>query len=88
MEQNKIEVIIVGAGPAGIAAGITLARANKKVLIVERGSFAGAKNMFGGAIYVEPTKEIFPNFLEEAPIERFNIEHRYVLLTKEQSLML
>lgn len=85
MEQNKIEVIIVGAGPAGIAAGITLARANKKVLIVERGSFAGAKNMFGGAIYVEPTKEIFPNFLEEAPIERFNIEHRYVLLTKEQS---
>ena len=34
MEQNKIEVIIVGAGPAGIAAGITLARANKKVLIV------------------------------------------------------
>lgn len=85
MEQNKIDVIIVGAGPAGVAAGITLARANKKVLIVERGSFAGAKNMFGGAVYVEPTREIFPNFLEEAPIERFNTEHKYSLLTKDQS---
>lgn len=85
MEQNKIDVIVVGAGPAGTAAGITLARANKKVLIVERGSFAGAKNMFGGAIYVEPTRELFPNFLEEAPIERFNTEHRYSLLTREES---
>lgn len=85
MEQNKIDVIVVGAGPAGTAAGTTLARANKKVLIVERGSFAGAKNMFGGAIYVEPTRELFPNFLDEAPIERFNTEHRYSLLTREES---
>jgi len=85
MKDNKIDVIVVGAGPAGVAAGITLARANKKVLIVERGSFAGAKNVFGGAIYVEPTKEIFPNFLEEAPVERFNTEHRYALMTKDQS---
>ncbi len=85
MKENKIDVIIVGAGPAGIAAGITLARANKKVLIVERGSFAGAKNVFGGAVYVESVKEIFPNFLEEAPIERFNNEYRYALLTKDEA---
>lgn len=85
MTKNKIDVIIVGAGPSGVAAGITLARANKKVLIVERGSFAGAKNVFGGAIYVEPTKEIFPNFLEEAPIERFNTEHKYTLLTENEA---
>lgn len=88
MKQNHADVIIVGAGPAGLAAGITLARANKKVIIVERGSFAGAKNMFGGAIYVEPTLEIFPNFLEEAPIERFNTEHKYALLTKDRATTL
>lgn len=88
MKQNHADVIIVGAGPAGVAAGITLARANKKVIIVERGSFAGAKNMFGGAIYVEPTLEIFPNFLEEAPIERFNTEHKYALLTKDRATTL
>lgn len=85
MQENKTDVIVVGAGPAGIAAGITLARAGKKVLIVERGSHAGAKNVFGGAIYVEPTREIFPNFLEEAPIERFNTEHRFALMTKDEA---
>lgn len=88
MKPNHADVIIVGAGPAGVAAGITLARANKKVIIVERGSFAGAKNMFGGAIYVEPTQEIFPNFLDDAPIERFNTEHRYALLTKDRATTL
>ena len=85
MSENKVDVIIVGAGPAGISAAITLARSSKKVLVIERGSFAGAKNVFGGAIYIEPTKEIFPNFLEEAPIERINSEHKYFLLTDESS---
>lgn len=32
----KYEVIIVGAGPAGLACGLTLARAGKKCLILER----------------------------------------------------
>lgn len=85
MNDNKIDVIVVGAGPAGVAAGITLARANKKVLIVERGAYAGAKNVFGGAVYVDSVSEIFPNFLDEAPIERFNNEHRYALLTKNEA---
>ena len=64
-QDNKTDVIIVGAGPAGIACGITLARAGKQVVIVERGLFAGSKNVFGGAIYTKPTKEIFPNFETE-----------------------
>lgn len=83
--NNKIDVIVVGAGPAGVAAGITLARANKKVLIVERGTYAGAKNVFGGAVYVDSVLELFPNFLEDAPIERFNNEHKYSLLTKNDA---
>ena len=60
--ENKTQVIIVGGGPAGISAGITLARAGKEVVLIERGSDSGSKNMFGGAIYTQPTKEIFPNF--------------------------
>lgn len=35
------DAIIVGGGPAGITAGIYLARANKKVLIVEKTAFGG-----------------------------------------------
>ena len=58
----RFDLIVIGGGIAGYTAAIKAAGLNKKVLLVERGSFAGAKNVFGGAIYVEPTKEIFPNF--------------------------
>ena len=83
--ENKTDVIIVGAGPAGIACGITLARAGKEVVIIERGLFAGSKNVFGGAIYTKPTLEIFPNFETEAPVERRNIEHNFAILGEKDS---
>lgn len=83
--ENKTDVIIVGAGPAGISCAITLAKAGKEVVLIERGLFAGSKNVFGGAIYTEATKEIFPNFETEAPIERRNIEHNFAILGEEDS---
>jgi len=78
--ENKTEVIVVGAGPAGIACAITLARAGKEVVLIERGLFAGSKNVFGGAIYTSAVKEIFPDFEKTAPLERRNIEHNYAIL--------
>ncbi len=84
-KSNKTDVIIVGAGPAGIACAITLARAGKEVVLIERGLFAGSKNVFGGAIYTRPTKEIFPNFEQEAPLERRNITHNFMILGEEDS---
>lgn len=86
--KNKISVIVIGAGPCGVAAAITVARAGQKVLLVERGNFAGAKNMFGGAMYTEPLKEVFPDFEDSAPIERYTIENRYALLTDEQGTII
>lgn len=83
--QNKTDVIVVGAGPAGISCAITLARAGKEVVLIERGNFAGSKNMFGGAIYTQAVKEIFPNFESEAPIERKNIAHNFMILGEEDS---
>ena len=77
------DVIIVGAGFAGISAAMVLAKAGKKVVVIERGTFAGSKNMFGGAIYAQPTAEIFPDFWESAPVERANTEHRYAILGEE-----
>lgn len=84
-KENKTEVIVVGAGPGGVACAITLARAGREVVLIERGLFAGSKNVFGGAIYTQATKEIFPNFETEAPVERRNIEHNYLILGAEDS---
>jgi electron transfer flavoprotein-quinone oxidoreductase len=83
--ENKTEVIIVGGGPSGIACAITLAKAGKEVVLIERGLFAGSKNVFGGAIYTQPTKEIFPDFETQAPVERRNIEHNFAILGENDS---
>lgn len=83
--ENKTDVIVIGAGPAGISCAITIARGGKNVILIERGDFAGAKNMFGGAIYAEPTREIFPNFETEAPLERANIKNNYIILSENQA---
>lgn len=61
-DENKTEVIVVGGGPAGISCAVTIARAGKNVVLIERGKFSGSKNVFGGAIYAQPTREIFPGF--------------------------
>ncbi len=83
--METTDVIVVGGGPAGISAAITIARAGLRVILIERGRFSGAKNVFGGAIYTQPTKEIFPDFEASAPLERKNVEHRYAILGEEDS---
>ena len=86
MENNRIEVIVIGAGPAGVSAAITLARAGRKVLLVDRADNAGEKNMFGGCIYAKQTAEIFPKFWETAPVERAITEHKIFMLTDYDSV--
>ena len=64
------DVIVVGAGPAGATAAYELAKAGKSVLVVERGNFAGSKNMTGGRIYTHSLAQVFPDFKDTAPLER------------------
>lgn len=85
-QTDAVDVVIVGAGPAGLAAAVTLARAGKEVVVLERGEYVGAKNVFGGAIYTQPTAELYPNFWETAPVERYNAEHRFCLMTKDSGV--
>lgn len=85
MEQ-KFDAIIVGAGPAGCACAYKLAQAGLQVLVVERGKFPGAKNMWGGAFYGPALSELLPNFWEEAPFERYVACHRLSLLNDASCL--
>ncbi len=49
------DIIIVGAGPAGLTAAVYARRANKSVLLLERGAF-------GGQITFSPKVENYPAF--------------------------
>lgn len=83
MEDERFDAVVVGAGPAGAAAAITMARAGLEVVAIERGAFAGSKNLMGGILYHHPTEEILPGFAESAPLERPIFEQRYMMLTED-----
>ena len=51
------DIIIVGAGPAGLTAALYARRAEKSVLVIE-------KNSFGGQITHSPRVENYPGFVE------------------------
>ena len=79
--MEKFDAIVVGAGPAGLSAAITMADKGLKVIVIERGDYPGAKNVMGGILYSEPTAQIFPEFWKEAPLERPITEENYWFLT-------
>ena len=51
------DIVIIGAGPAGLTAAIYALRANKSVLVLE-------KESFGGQITYSPKVENYPGFNE------------------------
>lgn len=77
--MSDFEAIVVGAGCAGSVAAYELAKAGKSVLVVERGNFAGAKNMTGGRIYTHSLRKVFPDSYDEIPFER-KITHEKISL--------
>ncbi len=76
MIEEKFDAIVVGAGPAGNAAAYTMAKRGLKVLQLERGEYAGSKNVQGAILYADALEKIVPDFREEAPLERHIIEQR------------
>jgi electron transfer flavoprotein-quinone oxidoreductase len=68
--MEKVDCIVVGGGLAGLAAAYGLAGVGLDVMVLERGDYAGAKNVTGGRLYVSPLRDIYPELWGEAPFER------------------
>ena len=83
---TAVDAIVVGAGPAGAAAATVLARAGKSVILLERGSFPGSKNMYGGVVYPRILDQLHPEWWLEAPIQRWVTRRSTMILTDTQAL--
>ncbi len=81
------DAIVVGGGPAGMAAALTMAKGGLDVVLIERGRFAGAKNLFGGVLYTHALAEILPGYWErKPPFERPVTEQGYWLLSPDSAV--
>lgn len=84
--SKSYQAIVIGAGPAGSSAALSMARAGLDVALVERGSFPGEKNMFGGVLHRMPSlEEYFPDFWDRAPLERHIIKKGVTFMTGDSS---
>jgi len=79
--DGAFDAVIVGAGLAGSAAAITMARDGLDVVVLERGVSPGAKNVFGGVLYTPTIRELVD--LDDAPLERYVGEKRFGMLSDD-----
>jgi electron transfer flavoprotein-quinone oxidoreductase len=86
MADEKFDAIVVGAGPAGVSAAITMARAGLNVALLERGEYAGAKNVQGAVLYSKMLADVIPEFWKDCPLERKITDERVFIMTETSAI--
>ncbi len=88
MADEKFDVIIVGAGPAGTTAALVCARAGLSTVILERGEYPGAKNVQGAVLYTKMLNDVLPEFWKDpnAALERHITEQKVMVLSEDSAV--
>ncbi|MGO8882406.1 MAG: FAD-dependent oxidoreductase [Streptosporangiaceae bacterium] len=81
-----VDAVVVGAGPAGSSAALELARADRSVILVERGPYPGAKNVYGGVVYGRILDTVVPQWWTQVPVQRWVTRRSTMLMTATQAL--
>ncbi len=84
-DENKVDVIIVGAGLAGLACAWVLAGEGLQILVLERGDAPGTKNVTGGRLYLNAVRALEPELVAGLPLERTVTRESICMMTDDAS---
>ena len=90
-EAMEFDVVVVGAGPAGLAAAIRLKQRapDASVCVVEKGGEVGAHILSGAVIETRALDELIPDWRDkDAPLTTEAGEDRFLYLTKRRAWQL
>src|SRR6266568_630336 len=86
--SDSFDVVVVGAGLAGSACALTLARNGVRVCVCERGAWPGEKSLSGMILYGRPLADLIPAFWKDAPVERAITGRRFSVLSQDSEVAL